>query len=130
MKSVIFLMALSFITSTAYAGCTSSTGPGYVYVWGSCVMDDRSEPDNICEYKRGTKRPKKSIVGFYQPPRYIKEYSSKARNRFFNMVQIQYDVTENGQESFCYDTFEEAQEKFLDLIADHKRSDYLIRIIR
>lgn len=105
------------VSGAAQAECRRHSG--YIFVQAFCSTQTVRHPDNPCERGRGDPP---SVVAFFSPV-----IRDSADNRiypagvFYDQIQIQYDLSKNGQESACFATREEAEQARRQAIADSKR---------
>lgn len=120
---ILLSTTLFLISNIAYAGC----GPGYVnqtgyiYVYKSCLQEElySGKPENSCQVAKGEKA---KTVLFYSNV----IFDDGANNRYpasqyFDEIQIQHNLTLNGEISYCYPTRDEALDAKRKEMADWKR---------
>jgi len=124
MKKYILLTAalvLGFQSSSAIAACGYGE-IGYLYVMASCIQDDRSNPENVCEVPEGTEI---RTVAFFS--NVIADDGSNDRyphSHFFNRLKVQENVTLSGSDSFCYETRAKAEDALDDQLGRYSGREY------
>lgn len=119
--SSIMLFSLN---NQAHAACTRESG--YLYVWASCVTDAIS--DGVCERRNGEDFELIFIIS-----NVIYDSVDNRRfpeGQFFDAVEIQLGTIINGNASNCFRNEEDALDARDAMIADYRRSDYVIESVR
>lgn len=127
-RFLVAVCVLAGIVATATeAGAECRRRSGYIFVQAYCSTRAVRHPDNPCE--RGRDDPP-SVVAFFSPV-----IRDSADNRtypagvFYDRIQIQYDLSKNGQESACFPTREEAEQARRRAIGDSKRQRNRVLIV-
>lgn len=114
------IVALSFsMIDAAQAECRRQDG--YIYVYASCVTQERQHPQNICQ--RSKSQPP-SIVNFVSVV-----VHDRADNRvypsgvFFDAIGSQYGISLNGNDSSCYRSRDDAERAKLEFTGGRRRSN-------
>ena len=124
MRKKLFASAICIagICQTLPAQAEACSGrSGYVFVTATCTQDRVYSVNNVCQTSRDTSVPTKAIMFVSNV---IHDDGGNRRypgGQFFDEMQIQHDLTMNGEVSFCFNDYDEAVDKMRERIADWKR---------
>ncbi|MFC6198148.1 hypothetical protein [Ponticaulis profundi] len=119
------LTALMAVPAAQAAGCMRYSG--YVYITASCVSSSHPNPDNVCLREKDEPQ---EVFRFVSNVIYDDASNSRfPAKSFFDELQIQHNVTKNGSASFCYESYDEAEDARRKDLAGYRRNDWQIRTV-